>query len=126
MRGRRSKDLLLLCIMGLTYKENVPDTRESPVKVMVKELKEFGVDVYGYDPLLSKEEIDGFGVKALDNLDVKLKMDGVIVAVAHDEFKKIKLEDLTRMTNDKPVLIDVKGMFDGEEAKRKGFYYGRL
>ena len=53
---------------------------------------EFCVDVYGYgygyDPLLSKEEIDAFGVKALDNLDVKLKMDGVIVAVAHDEFKK--------------------------------------
>ena len=42
-------------IMGLTYKENVPDTRESPVKEMVKELKEFGVDVYGYDPLLSKK-----------------------------------------------------------------------
>jgi UDP-N-acetyl-D-mannosaminuronate dehydrogenase len=44
--------------------------------------------VYGYDPLLSKEEIKGFGVKARDNLDVKLKMDGVIVAVAHDEFKR--------------------------------------
>jgi len=59
-------------IMGLTYKENVPDTRESPVKEMVKELKEFGVEAYGYDPLLSKEEIEGFGVKALDNLDVKI------------------------------------------------------
>ena len=57
------------------------------MREMVKELKEFGVEAYGYDPLLSKEEIEGFGVKALDNLDVKLKMDGVIVAVAHDEFK---------------------------------------
>jgi UDPglucose 6-dehydrogenase/UDP-N-acetyl-D-galactosamine dehydrogenase len=72
--------------MGLTYKENVPDTRESPVKEIVKQLKEFGVEAYGYDSLLSKEEIKGFGVKALDNLDMKLKMDGVIVAVAHDEF----------------------------------------
>ena len=53
-------------IMGLTYKENVPDTRESPVREMVKELREFGVNVYGYDPLLSKEEIEAFGVKALD------------------------------------------------------------
>ncbi|MDI6886585.1 MAG: nucleotide sugar dehydrogenase, partial [archaeon] len=51
-------------IMGLTYKENVPDTRESPVMEMVKELKEFGVEIYGYDPLLDKEEIEGFGVKA--------------------------------------------------------------
>ena len=87
---------------------------------------EFGVDVYGYDPLLSKEEIEGFGVKAIDNLDVKLKMDGVIVAVAHDEFKKMKLEDIGKFMNDKPVLIDVREMFDGEEAKRKGFYYRGL
>jgi UDP-glucose 6-dehydrogenase len=53
-------------IMGLTYKENVPDTRESPVREMVKELKEFGVDVCGYDPFLSKEEIEAFSVKASD------------------------------------------------------------
>jgi UDPglucose 6-dehydrogenase/UDP-N-acetyl-D-galactosamine dehydrogenase len=99
-------------IMGLTYKENVPDTRESPVREMVKELKEFGVEAYGYDPLLSKEEIEGFGVKALDNLDVKIKMDCVIVAVAHDEFGKMKLEDLARMMNDKPVLVDIRGLFE--------------
>ena len=107
-------------IMGLTYKENVPDTRESPVIDMINELKEFGVDVYGYDPLLSNEEIEKFSVKALDELNVK--MDCVIVAVAHDAFRKMKLEDVKKFMNDKPVLIDVRGMFDGEEAERKGFY----
>ena len=111
-------------IMGLTYKANVPDTRESPVREMVKELKEFGVEVYGYDPLLSKEEIADLGVNTLDELN--MKVDCVIVAVAHDEFKKMRLEDLTRMMNDNPVLVDVRGMVDGEEAKRKGFYYRRL
>jgi UDPglucose 6-dehydrogenase/UDP-N-acetyl-D-galactosamine dehydrogenase len=113
-------------IMGLTYKENVPDTRESPVREIVKELKEFGVDAYGYDPLLSREEIDGFGVNALDNLDVKLKMDGVIVAVGHEEFKKMKLEDVKKFMNDAPVLIDVRGRFNEEKAKNKGFYYKTL
>jgi UDPglucose 6-dehydrogenase/UDP-N-acetyl-D-galactosamine dehydrogenase len=115
-------------IMGLTYKENVPDTRESPVREMVKELKEFGVEVYGYDPLLSKEEIEQFGVKALNELNVKNeKMDCVIVAVAHDEFRKTGMEDIMRMMNDKPVLIDVRGMVDGEgAAKEEGFYYKRL
>ena len=113
-------------IMGLTYKENVPDTRESPVREMAKELKEFGVDVYGYDPLISREEINGFGVKAIDNLDVKLKMDGVIVAVAHDEFKMMGLEDIGKFMNNAPVLIDVRGMFNGEKANRKGFYYRGL
>ena len=94
-------------IMGLTYKENVPDTRESPVREMAKELKEFGVEAYGYDPLLSREEIKGFGVKALANLD--LKVDGAIVAVAHDEFGMMKLEDLIGKMNSKPVLSDVRG-----------------
>ncbi|MHC1589126.1 MAG: nucleotide sugar dehydrogenase [Methermicoccaceae archaeon] len=110
-------------IMGLTYKENVPDTRESPVREIVKELKEFGVEVYGHDPLLSKEVIETFGVRVLDEFNERV--DCVIVAVAHDEFKRMKLEDVKRFMNDKPVLIDVRGMFD-EEKVRGGFYYRRL
>ncbi len=96
------------------------------MREMVKELKEFGVEAYGYDPLLSREEIEGFGVKALDNLDVKLKMDGVIVAVAHDEFKKMEFEDIEKFMNDKPIIVDVRGIFDEEAAKGKGFYYRGL
>jgi len=86
-------------IMGLTYKENVPDTRESSVREIVKELKEFGVDVYGYDPLLSKEEIEAFDVKSLDELEVKV--DCVIGAVAHDEFRRMRLKDIAKFMNDK-------------------------
>jgi len=84
-------------------------------------LKEFGVNVYGYDPLLSKEEIEAFAMKALDDFNVI--MDCVIMAVAHDEFKKIGLEDVSKFKfmNIKPIIVDVRGMFDGE-AKRKGFY----
>ena len=110
--------------MGLTYKENVPDTRESPVREMVKELTEFGVEVYGYDPLLSREDIEGFGVKALDEL--KQNFDCVITTVAHNEFKMMKLEDVKKFMNDTPVLIDVRGMFKEEDARKKGFYYRRL
>lgn len=47
------------------------ETRESLVREMIKKLKGFGVEVYGYDPLLSKEEIEEFGVKALDSLDTE-------------------------------------------------------
>ncbi len=122
-----------ILILGLTYKENVPDTRESPVREMVKELKEFGVDVYGYDPLLNTEELESFGVKALDfsfstgflfSKKKKCKVDCVIMAVAHNEFKKMELGDLARWMNDKPVLIDVKGMFN--ETDVKDFYYRKL
>ena len=111
-------------IMGLTYKKNVPDTRQSPVREIVKELKEYRVDIYGYDPLLSKEEIEGFGVKALNELNIR--GDCVIIAVAHDEFKKMKFNDIKKFMNDKPLLIDVRGMFDEEEVREKGFYYRRL
>ena len=111
-------------IMGLTYKENVPDTRESPVREMVKELKEFGVDVYGYDPLLNEGEIKGFGIKALNELNVKV--DCVIATVAHDTFGKIQLEDVKKFMNGKPVIVDVRGVFDEEEAERIGFLYTTL
>ena len=111
-------------IMGLTYKENVPDTRESPVREMVQELKEFGIEIHGYDPLLSREEIEKFGIKALDDLNIKVNC--VIVAVAHDKFKKMTLEDVKKFMNDKPVVIDIRGMFDGEEVKKNDFYYRGL
>lgn len=111
-------------IMGLTYKENVPDVRESPVEDMIRELKVFGVDLYGYDPLLSKEEIDNFGVKTLN--DLNMKTDCVIISVAHDEFKKMTLENIKKMMNGKPVLIDVRGIFDRDKANKNGFYYKTL
>jgi len=99
----------------------VPDTRESPVREMVKE---FGVDVYGYDPLLSKEEMEAFGVKALNDFNVI--MDCVIMAVVHDEFKKMKLDDIRKFMNNKPIIVDARGMFDEEKAKGTGFYYKGL
>ncbi|MDI6886921.1 MAG: hypothetical protein QMD22_11420, partial [archaeon] len=52
--------------MGLTYKENVLNTRDSPLREMAKELKDFEIEIYGHGPLLSKDEIENFGIKALD------------------------------------------------------------
>ena len=109
---------------SINYGENVPDTRESPVVGIIEELKEFGVEIYGYDPLLSKEEIESFAVKALDDLNVKV--DCVIVAVAHDEFKEMTLKDFLLAQvffSKKKKCVDVRGMFDGEEAERREFCY---
>lgn len=111
-------------IMGLTFKENVSDTRQSPVKEVIKELKEFKCDIYAYDPLLSKDEIGNFDVKAIDTLD-DVKVDCVIVTVAHDSFKKIKLDKLREIMGIKPILVDVRGMF-GEEAEKSGIICLRL
>jgi len=111
-------------IMGLTYKENVSDIRESPVSDMIKELKEFGVEIYGYDPMLTNMEIEEFDVKALDELNVT--MDCVIINVAHREFRKMKIDDIKKFINERPVLIDVRGIFDKKNLRKGGFYYKTL
>ncbi len=108
-------------IMGLTFKENVEDTRETPVKELIKELKEFKCKLYGYDPLLNKEEIESFGIEPMDNLD-KIKADCVIITVVHDVFKKIGLDELKRIMFDKPILIDVRGAFKSKVGLNEFIY----
>lgn len=112
-------------VMGLTYKENVPDVRESPAREIIRELKGFGVDVYGYDPVLEDGGAE-FDVKTVKNWQTARKYDAVIITVAHDEFRKIILSDLKKVMNGSPVLIDVRQMFNKDEAEKAGFYYKTL
>jgi UDP-N-acetyl-D-glucosamine/UDP-N-acetyl-D-galactosamine dehydrogenase len=111
-------------IMGLTYKEDVADIRESPVENMVHELKEYDVNVYGYDPLLPDSVIAHFGTKPLPKLDKM--MDAVIISVAHAQFRKMGITEMCRFMNDHPVVIDVRGMVNQVAAERKGIYYRKL
>ncbi len=116
-------------IMGLTYKENVADTRQTPVKGIIKELSEFGVDIRGFDPLLSSQDFEGeLGLKLVKELEEAkdIKSDCIILAVAHSSFYKLSLSDLKEMQNNTPILIDVRGLFNPEEAKKAGFYYKAL
>ncbi|MFA5309396.1 MAG: nucleotide sugar dehydrogenase [Dehalococcoidales bacterium] len=112
-------------IMGLTYKENVPDIRETPVREIIDELKEFGVDITGYDPLLENVAKD-FGIKAVKSLKGLAGYDGVIVAVAHDAFKTIAIASLKGIMSARPVLIDVRGLFTPAAARKAGFNYWSL
>jgi len=112
-------------IMGLTYKENVADTRESPVKDIIKELEEYGVEILGYDPLLNNIE-DEFGVKAIRNLEQVENIDCLVLTVVHDAFKGITLGKLKDIMNNAPVLIDVRGFFNEKEVVERGFYYRAL
>lgn len=116
-------------IMGLTYKEDVADARESRANGIIKELEEYGVEVMGFDPLLDANDFhEEFNMKLLNNLEEvkKVKVDCIILAVAHSSFRGLNLADLKEMQNDRPVLIDVRGIFDDEEAKKTGFYYKTL
>lgn len=111
-------------IMGLTFKENVEDTRETPVKEIIKELKEFGCVLYGYDPFLSEKDIVDFGLKIFDKSTVKV--DCVIFTVAHEPFKRMGLDNIKDFMKDAPILIDIRGIFNRNEAEEKGFYYKTL
>ncbi len=99
-----------LLIMGLTYKENVPDTRESPVAEMVSLFRDYGIEVYGHDPLLSRSEIEGFGVKAVETLN-QVSPDCVVITVAHREYTSMEPEELLKSMNKNPVLVDVRRVF---------------
>lgn len=111
-------------IMGLTYKEDVPDIRESPVTELICELKRFGISVFGYDPLLKDEIIEKFGATPLPNLDIH--MDAVIIAAAHKQFCTMGIESIRKFMNKNPVLIDVRGMIDRKDAEKHDIYYRRL
>jgi UDP-N-acetyl-D-glucosamine/UDP-N-acetyl-D-galactosamine dehydrogenase len=116
-------------VMGLTYKENVPEARESPAKELVKELKKYGIDVYGYEMLLDeaivKKEFNTEPVRELKELKNN-KMDAVIITVPHASFLKLSLDDLKAVQSDPPVLIDIPGIFKNNNAEKAGFFYRAL
>jgi UDPglucose 6-dehydrogenase/UDP-N-acetyl-D-galactosamine dehydrogenase len=111
-------------IMGLTYKEDVPDTRESPVEEIVRELKEYQIHVLGYDPLLPNEVITHFGAEPVKKLG--LKVDAVIIAVAHKQFRALPVREILSLMNRDPVLVDVRGMVDPKSAEMQDVYYRKL
>jgi UDPglucose 6-dehydrogenase/UDP-N-acetyl-D-galactosamine dehydrogenase len=111
-------------VMGLTYKENVADIRESPAEGIVRELEEFGIVVYGHDPLVPQSVLDRFGVRSWDGR--KGFFDAIIITVAHDEFRRMTLPEIRELLSDEPVLIDVRGMVDEGAARSLGIRYQRL
>jgi UDP-N-acetyl-D-galactosamine dehydrogenase len=112
-------------IMGCTYKDNVTDTRETQVRAVIKELREYGVEVFGYDPLVQNGEKD-FGVRFLGSLTGSTKMDAVIINVVHDVYKDISLETLRKNLGASPVIVDIRGIFDAQDVCKAGITYKRL
>ena len=110
-----------ILIAGLTYKENVPDIRESPAKYLIEELKYY--NVVAYDPLIENIE-ENFGVKSANNSLSSLEnINCIIFTVVHDVFREMGLYQFRRITTDNPVLIDIRGGFDRNEAEKLGFKY---
>jgi len=120
--GKKIKDSKIL-VMGLTLKENVKDTRNSKIEKTIQKLKRKGVEVFGYDPLLSKKDVEKFGIKYIQNLS-SFKGDGVVLAIIHNQFKKLSLVNLKRLMTNPPILIDIKSHF--KNLKKDNFIYKSL
>ena len=117
-------------ILGLTFKENCPDTRNSKVNDIIKQLNTYGINPIVVDPWASERDaMHEYGVKLTPMGDV-VDADCVIVAVAHNEFRVLSLADIKMMfkngPDDQKVFIDVKGLYNVEDLKISGMKWWRL
>ncbi len=117
-------------ILGLTFKENCPDTRNSKVEDIIKRLAEYEIVPEIVDPWADeKDAMREYGV-SLKKLEDICDADCVIVAVAHDDFRKLGLEGIKKLyrqvPDDEKVIIDVKGLYGVADLKATGFRWWRL
>ena len=118
-------------ILGLTFKENCPDTRNSKVDDIIKQLNTYGIEPVVADPWASERDaMNEYGVK-LTKIEDIVDADCVIIAVAHNEFKSLSLDDLKKLfkvgvPEIEKVLIDVKGIYKVEALKNSGMQWWRL
>jgi UDP-N-acetyl-D-galactosamine dehydrogenase len=101
-------------VLGVTFKENVADIRNSKVVDVVRELMDFGVNVHVYDPHASPNEVaHEYGLTMADGIGKEY--DAVVVAVAHQYFKEKTLDDYRAVSKSKLLLFDLKGLYDRGE-----------
>ena len=117
-------------IMGITFKENCPDIRNSKVEDIINRLKEYDITPVVIDPWADVDEVmREYGVKLAEAGEIS-DADCVIIAVAHNEFKGMPLSEIDKIFKDtenkNKVLVDVKSMIDKKAAQDAGYRYWRL
>jgi len=113
-------------VLGLTFKEDCPDLRNSKVIDIIRELQDYGVEVQVCDPMADPEEaIHEYGVKIVPISDLKPAV-AVVAAVSHQQFLKWSIKDMAALMGTNPVLIDVKGMFNQQKMTAAGIKVWRL
>lgn len=114
-------------VLGITFKENCPDIRNSKVADMVREFEAWGATVVVADPWASADEVaHEYGLQ-LGQVDAANPVDALVVAVGHNEYRHAKPVDLRALCRgDQPVLADVKSLFNRHEAAEAGFTVFRL
>ena len=117
-----------VAILGFTFKENCPDTRNTRIIDIVKELAEYGITPVIADPAADAAEAKWlYGVEFVDMNTIK-DMDAIVLAVAHDCFKELSMSEIDALYNDgsKKIMIDIKGLLDRKAYENAGYIYWRL
>jgi UDP-N-acetyl-D-galactosamine dehydrogenase len=113
-------------VLGVTFKENVPDIRNSKVADLIRELRSYGVDVYVHDPVADSNEVRheyGFDLCAWDALP---KADAIVAAVAHQQFVHVPVSEYLAMLHGPRCFVDVKAIFDVAALREAGATVWRL
>ncbi len=118
-----------IAILGFTFKENCPDTRNTKIIDIYNELKEYGITAVIADPAADSDEAKRlYGIEFVDMSEIK-DCDAVILAVAHEQFKSLSMSDFEKMfkhSENRNVLVDIKGLLDRKEYENAGYSYWRL
>lgn len=105
-----------ILILGLSFKENCPDIRNTKIIDMVKALKEYDLDLDIYDPWVDSAEVEGeYGLAPVTELK-RNHYDAIVLAVAHDQFKAMSSQELIALGKEKHVLYDLKYVLDKEQS----------
>ncbi|MCR5042128.1 MAG: nucleotide sugar dehydrogenase [Clostridia bacterium] len=116
-----------VAILGFTFKENCPDTRNTRVIDIVNELGEYGIRPLVCDPCADKNEAERLYGISFTPFDEIRDADAVIIAVAHDEFRECPFDKIESLYGPgKRVMVDVKGILSREEYENRGYLYWRL
>ena len=116
-----------VAVLGLTFKENIPDLRNTRVIDIITELKDYGVHVLVHDPMADPAEVNHYYGLTMTAVQDIQEVDAVIVAVAHQAYQHLGLAGMAGLCRKgRPIVVDVKAIFDPEEAQRLGIRYWRL
>lgn len=113
-------------ILGFTFKENCPDTRNTKIIDIVKELNEYGIQPIIVDPVADAEEAKHLYGLEFEKMSDLVNLDALVIAISHDEFKNLTIEQFNAMFADKKIVIDVKGILNRKDYIEAGYDYWRL
>lgn len=116
-----------VALLGITFKEDCPDVRNTKIVDIINYLKGYEINVFVYDPVADRNETyKSYNIELVDYDEIN-NVDAIVVAVAHDEFKNISLDELEKKyVDDRKTLVDLKGIYNKKDVEDRGITYWRL